>query len=57
MSGLVKGVARFLRDEKGTTVIEYTIIAAGLSIVIVGVVQSIGTSVTGMYTVVQDAFN
>ncbi len=57
MSGLVKWGARFLRDEKGATVIEYTIIAAGLSIVIVVVVQSIGTSVSGMFTVVQAAFN
>jgi pilus assembly protein Flp/PilA len=57
VSGLVKGGARFLRDEKGATVIEYTIIAAGLSIVIAVVVQQIGTSVSGMFTVVQAAFN
>jgi pilus assembly protein Flp/PilA len=54
---VVKWGARFLRDEKATTTIEYTIIAAGLSIVIVVVVQSIGTSVSGMFTVVQAAFN
>ena len=57
MSDVVKWGARFLRDEKATTTIEYTIIAAGLSIVIVVVVQSIGTSVSGMFTVVQAAFN
>jgi len=57
VSDVVKWGARFLRDEKGTTTIEYTIIAAGLSIVIVVVVQSIGTSVSGMFTVVQAAFN
>jgi len=57
VSGLARWWPRFLRDEKGTTVIEYTIIAAGLSIVIVVVVQSLGTSVSGMFTVVQAAFN
>jgi pilus assembly protein Flp/PilA len=54
---LVTWGARFLRDEEGATAIEYTIIAAGLSIVIAVVVQSIGTSVSGMFTVVQAAFN
>jgi len=57
VGGLLEAGARFLRDEKGATVIEYTIIAAGLSIVIVAVVMSIGTSVTGMYSTVQAAFN
>jgi pilus assembly protein Flp/PilA len=57
VSGLVKGCAQFLRDENGATTIEYTIIAAALSIVIVVAVQGIGTSVSGMYTKVQAAFN
>ena len=57
MSDVVKWGARFLGDEKGTTTIEYTIIAACLSIVIVVVVMSIGTSVSGMFTTVQAAFN
>jgi pilus assembly protein Flp/PilA len=55
VSGLVKLGARFLADERGATVIEYTIIAAGLSIAIVAVVQSIGTSVASMYTTVATA--
>ena len=56
MSGLVKWGARFLSDEKGTTAIEYAIIAGSLSIVIAAVVQSIGTSVNTMFTSVQAAF-
>jgi len=56
VSGLVKWGARFLSDEKGTTAIEYAIIAGSLSIVIAAVVQSIGTSVNTMFTSVQAAF-
>jgi len=39
-----KLVARFLADQSGATAIEYCIIAAGISIVIVTVVQGIGTN-------------
>ena len=35
--------ARFAADEGGTTAIEYAMIAAGISIAIVGAVSSIGT--------------
>ena len=34
---------RFLRDQSGATAIEYCLIAAGLSIVIVTAVNGIGT--------------
>lgn len=40
----------FLRDERGSTAIEYCIIAAGLSIVIVTVVNGIGTKLSGTFT-------
>ena len=36
--------ARFAADEGGTTAIEYAMIAAGISIAIVGAVSSIGTN-------------
>ena len=38
--------SKFLDDESGTTAIEYCLIATGISIVIVTVVNGIGTSVS-----------
>jgi pilus assembly protein Flp/PilA len=37
-------VSRFLSDQSGATAIEYCLIAAGLSIVIITAVNSIGTT-------------
>ena len=34
----------FLKDESGATAIEYGLIAAGISVVIIAAVQSVGTS-------------
>ena len=48
-------LGRFLRDEGGTTAIEYAMIASGVSIVIVGTVATLGTAVKGFYTSVADA--
>ena len=48
-------VGRFLRDERGTSAIEYAIIASGVSIVIVGTVATLGTNVKALYTSVASA--
>jgi pilus assembly protein Flp/PilA len=48
-------VGRFLRDERGTSAIEYAIIASGVSIVIVGTVATLGTAVKGFYDSVANA--
>lgn len=40
---------RFLADQSGATAIEYALIAAGISIVIVTAVQGIGTVMNGKY--------
>jgi pilus assembly protein Flp/PilA len=48
-------IGRFLRDERGSTAIEYAIIASGVSIVIVGTVATLGTAVKGFYTSVANA--
>jgi pilus assembly protein Flp/PilA len=48
-------IGRFLRDERGTTAIEYAIIASGVSIVIVGTVATLGTAVKGFYSSVANA--
>ena len=42
-------IAKFLIDETGATAIEYCLIAAGLSIVIVTAVNSIGTSLNSKF--------
>lgn len=41
---------RFWRDEEAATAIEYALIAVGVSVVIVATVNSIGTSVKGLFT-------
>jgi len=43
-------IAEFLKDESGATAIEYCLIAAGLSIVIVVAVGGIGTSLNTKFT-------
>jgi pilus assembly protein Flp/PilA len=36
--------ARFLKDQSGATAIEYGLIAAGIAVVIIAAVQSVGTN-------------
>jgi pilus assembly protein Flp/PilA len=42
-------LCRFFADQGGATAIEYALIAAGISIVIVGVVQGIGTNLNSKF--------
>jgi pilus assembly protein Flp/PilA len=44
-----KLIARFLADQSGATAIEYCLIAAGISIVIVTVVNGLGSALNGKY--------
>jgi pilus assembly protein Flp/PilA len=37
-------VTRFVKDQSGATAIEYGLIAAGISVAIIAVVQGIGTT-------------
>jgi pilus assembly protein Flp/PilA len=39
-------VSRFVKDESGATAIEYGLIAAGISIAIITVVNGLGTSLS-----------
>jgi pilus assembly protein Flp/PilA len=41
---------KFWKDESGATAIEYGLIAAGISIVIITAVNSIGTNLNGKFT-------
>ena len=40
---------RFANDESGATAIEYGLIAAGISVVIITAVNAVGTSLTGTF--------
>jgi pilus assembly protein Flp/PilA len=46
---------KFIRDESGATAIEYGLIAAGISIAIIAVVQGLGTQLNTTFTSVKDA--
>ena len=50
-----KLIAKFLADQSAATAIEYCLIAAGLSIVIVVAVNGIGTTLSGKFTSVNSS--
>ena len=50
-----KLVLRFLKDDTGATAIEYGLIAAGISVAIIAVVQSLGSSLNTTFTSVATA--
>ena len=45
-------VLRFLADESGVTAIEYGLIAALIAVVIIGALQTVGTSLSGTFSTV-----
>ena len=45
-------IANFLKDESGATAIEYGLIAALLSVTIIGAVRIVGTDVGATFTAV-----
>ena len=53
--GMRKLLARFIQDQSGATAIEYCLIAAGISIVIVTVVNGLGSALSGKYSDVSSA--
>jgi pilus assembly protein Flp/PilA len=48
-------VIAFFKDNKAATSIEYSIIAAGIAVAIVAVVQGLGTKLKASYTSVDNA--
>lgn len=48
---------RFWDDEAGATAIEYALIAAGISVVIVAAVNTLGGTVKGMFTTVSTSLS
>jgi pilus assembly protein Flp/PilA len=58
MSALSRALAaKFRADRSGATSIEYAMIAAGIAVAIVSVVQALGIKVSALYTLVQNGFN
>ena len=47
----------FCNDENGATAIEYGLIAAGISVAIIAVVQGLGTKLNSTFTDVKNALN
>jgi pilus assembly protein Flp/PilA len=43
-------VSQFVKDESGATAIEYGLIAAGISVAIIAVVNGIGTKLNTAFT-------
>ena len=50
-----KLLMRFVKDESGATAIEYGLIAAGISVAIIAVVQGLGTNLKTTFGSVQTA--
>jgi pilus assembly protein Flp/PilA len=46
---------RFVRDESGATAIEYGLIAAGIAVAIIAVVQGLGVNLSSTFGTVQTA--
>jgi pilus assembly protein Flp/PilA len=46
----MKMLRQFLKDESGATAIEYGLIAAGISLAIISVVNGLGTSLRTKFT-------
>jgi pilus assembly protein Flp/PilA len=51
----MSSIVKFLRDENGATAIEYGLIAAGISVVIIGAVQLVGTNLQATFNAVAAA--
>ena len=52
---MIRLLARFGKDQSGATAIEYGLIAAGISIVIVATVNALGTQLNNTFTTVSTA--
>ena len=48
-------IARFVKDQSGATAIEYGLIAAGISVAIIAVVQGLGSKLNTTFSSVSTA--
>jgi pilus assembly protein Flp/PilA len=51
----MKNLKRFVKDDSGATAIEYGLIAAGISVAIIAVVQGLGAKLNTTFTSVSNA--
>ena len=47
---MVKTFSKFIKNESGATAIEYGLIAAGISLAIIAIVNGLGTNLSDKYT-------
>jgi pilus assembly protein Flp/PilA len=52
---LKRVLLKFFSDESGATAIEYGLIAAGISLVIIAAVNSIGLTLNGTFTTINSS--
>ena len=48
-------IARFVKDESGATAIEYGLIAAGISLAIIAVVNGLGTNLNTKFSSINNS--
>jgi pilus assembly protein Flp/PilA len=48
-------IARFVKDQSGATAIEYGLIAAGISLAIIAVVNGLGTNLSTKFTSINNS--
>ena len=48
-------IVRFVKDESGATAIEYGLIAAGISLAIIAVVNGLGTNLNAKFTSINNS--
>ena len=51
----MKTIVRFFADESGATAIEYGLIAAGISLAIIGVVDGLGTKLNSKFASINNS--
>jgi pilus assembly protein Flp/PilA len=47
---LQRNLIKFFADESGATAIEYGLIAAGIALAIIAIVNGLGSNLNGMFT-------
>ena len=55
LAGMIAIVRRFLRDETGATAIECELIAAGISLAIIAIVNGLGTRLNTKFTAINSS--
>ncbi len=55
LSLMVRVLWRFINDDRGATAIEYGLIAAGIAVAIIAVVQGLGTQLNTTFSSVSGA--